>query len=81
MSDASSSHWWLARFAIRWLQLEPEAGAHRAIRRAVAAYDRATFLAPQEAADVCHYEAQRRMQRDAATRSLAARAMAMGDAR
>jgi hypothetical protein len=51
MDTASSSHWWLGRFAARLLQLNPQASAPCAVRSAVANYHRARHLAPAEAAD------------------------------
>ena len=52
MTTASSSHWWLGRFAARLLQLNPQTSAPCAVRRAVANYHRAGHLAPDEAADL-----------------------------
>jgi len=51
MYTATSSHWWLGRFVARLLELKPRASAPAAIRRAVAAYQRAALLDPDLAAE------------------------------
>jgi hypothetical protein len=73
-----SAHWWLARFAIRWLQLVPDAGAHKAMRCAVANYHRAVHLPPCAAAEIYHKETRRRGARDASVTSPAIHAMSAG---
>ena len=57
MDVARNSHWWLGRFAARWLQLNPNASAPCAIRRAVANYDKAAGLDPELAADLYYRKA------------------------
>ena len=57
MDVARNSHWWLGRFAARLLQLNPNASAPCAIRRAVANYARAADLDPEFAADLYYCKA------------------------
>ena len=57
MDVARNSHWWLGRFAARLLQLNPNASAPCAIRRAVANYDKAADLDPELAADLYYRKA------------------------
>jgi hypothetical protein len=52
MNTASSSHLWLGRFVVRFLQLNPHASLSSAIRRAVDNYAQAAEMAPDVAADM-----------------------------
>jgi hypothetical protein len=65
MTGATSSHWWLGRFAERLLQLNPRTSWRSAVSRAVANYHRAAFLLPDEAAYICWREASRPARRPA----------------
>ncbi len=59
MNTASSSHLWLGRFVVRFLQLNPSASMSSAIRRAVDNYEQAARLEPDAAADMFHRRAAR----------------------
>jgi hypothetical protein len=52
MHQQQSSHLWLSRFAIRFLQLRPEVAWQRAVSRGVAAYAHASDLNPEAVARV-----------------------------
>jgi hypothetical protein len=47
-----SSHLWLSRFAIRFMQIRPAADWRRAVARGVCAYERASSLNPEAVAQV-----------------------------
>ena len=57
MNTASSSHQWLGRFVVRFLQLNPRASLSSAIRRAVDNYGQAAELGPDAAADMFYRRA------------------------
>ena len=72
MNTASSSHQWLGRFVVRFLELNPRASLSSAIRRAVDNYEQAAEVAPDAAADMFYRRATnsnrvgtRQMTRDA----------------
>jgi hypothetical protein len=54
-----SSHVWLSRFAIRFLQIRPEVDWQRAVCRGVSAYARAPYLHPETVAQVIARRAAR----------------------
>ena len=48
----TSSHIWLSRFAIRFMQIRPGADWRRAVARGVNAYERTSLLSPEAVAHV-----------------------------